>query len=97
MKEIEYIKINEGTEEYINWLYQTYVQEDDSNLDTYAKELKYHLKYVIDYLSNNEAIDKEKMYVEQSPLEKRVEQLEREVNMLKANSTNRPTYSYGIR
>lgn len=96
MKEIEYIKINEGTEEYINWLYQTYVQEDDSNLDTYAKELKYHLKYVIDYLSNNEAIDKEKMYVEQSPLEKRVEQLEREVNMLKTNS-NRPTYSYGVR
>lgn len=96
MKEIEYIKINEGTEEYINWLYQTYVQEDDSNLDTYAKELKYNLKYVIDYLSNNEAIDKEKMYVEQSPLEKRVEQLEREVNMLKANS-NRPTYSYGVR
>lgn len=97
MKEIEYIKINEGTEEYINWLYQTYVQEDDSNLDTYAKELKYHLKYVIDYLSNNEAIDKEKMYVEQSPLEKRVEQLEREVNMLKATNSNRPTYSYGIR
>lgn len=97
MKEIEYIKINEGTEEYINWLYQTYVQEDDSNLDTYAKELKYHLKYVIDYLSKNEAIDKEKMYVEQSPLEKRVEQLEREVNMLKATNSNRPTYSYGIR
>lgn len=97
MKEIEYIKINEGTEEYINWLYQTYVQEDDSNLDTYAKELKYHLKYVIDYLSNNEAIDKEKMYVEQSPLEKRVEQLEREVNMLKATNSNRPTYSYGVR
>ncbi len=42
------IKILNDLESYLNFIYETYVLEDDNNLDKNAIELKQHYKYVID-------------------------------------------------
>ena len=42
------IKIFNDLESYLNFIYETYVLEDDKNLDKSAIELKQHYKYVID-------------------------------------------------
>ena len=42
------LKLKPTFESQLNFIYNTYVLEDDNNLDEGAKELKEHYKYVIE-------------------------------------------------
>lgn len=52
-------KIND-LESYFNFIFETYILEDDKNLDESAKELKKHYKYVLDDLELHSCIEIEK-------------------------------------
>ena len=42
------LKLKPTFESQLNFIYNTYVLEDDNNLDEGAKELKEHYKYIIE-------------------------------------------------
>lgn len=50
------LKINDFTEEYLNFLYKEYCLEDDEKLTSKAQELKYKLLYIINELLLHEAL-----------------------------------------
>ena len=51
------IKILNDLESYLNFIYETYVLENDNNLDKSAIELKQHYKYVIDDLELHNSLE----------------------------------------
>ena len=51
------IKINNFTEEYLNFINKSYILESDNNLTEDAIKLKEHFKYVIEYLILHDALE----------------------------------------
>lgn len=55
-KDYSIIKTKKDLEATLNFIYNTYVLEDDKNLDSNARELKKYYRYVLDDLKLHDAI-----------------------------------------
>ncbi len=51
------LKIKQDLEQILDFIYRTYVLEDDNNLDDGAKELKEHYRYVIKDLELHDCLE----------------------------------------